>query len=289
MTRKRYAWGGSGGLRGRAARLRRATRNGRKQKMRYLKAVGLAALAALMASAMFASAASAQAGILKSGDTETGTEPADITAVQYDGLPETLNDWNYLISTPGTPISEAVTCDNAVLSATSDGEETDLTVEAEYNECEAEGRAATVTMNDCDYILKQPTTEEGLGAGEYTGKAALTCPEDKKIQIHFYLFGNSTAGTHSFNVCTVEVYPHDEPPHREQELGGHVIYDNTTSPNGKDDITAAVNLNEITVDDNCSGEHHETEGIYKQTLTVEAFDHEGAHNENEQLDLWLEH
>jgi hypothetical protein len=250
--------------------------------MRYLKAVGLAALAALMASAMFASAASAEEpGLLTAGATPETHKAADITATQYGGPAETEEDWNFFTGKPGS--GELVTCDNATMAGTTtSGTVKELTVEADYRECQADGQAATVTMNGCDYILTQPTT---VGE-EYTGKADLTCPENNKIQIHVYLFGNSTSGTHSFNVCTIEVYPHDEGPHREQELGGHVMYKDVPESD-PDDVTATVTLDEITVDDNCSGEHHETEGVYKQTLTVEAFEHDKLHNAENQLDLWL--
>lgn len=271
--------------------------------MRYLKAIGLTALVALAASAIFASAASAQTkGFYAAGPlaAET-TEFKDATLVgEQEGEPG--EPWNFF-KTPGGIVS----CDNATFTGTIEGGTAEeLTVTPHYEECAAAGQPATVNMNGCDYLFTQPTK---LAEKEYTAKVGLTCPQENRVQIGVYLFGNSTSGTHSFKVCTIEVWPtgevtgEGEEAHTFQEFGGesHAILKEesemvevppeevdgeTVDETPADDITIAATVEGITYNDGCNSEEGE-DGTYKNTVTATAFeDGEGEHTEV--YDAWIE-
>lgn len=224
---------------------------------------------------------------------ETGGEPVHVDAT-VDGLQYGEEEaWNFF-----EVGGEKLRCDAVAFAGTLDEGGTgegqgvsgkELTLEPQYEECYAQGSSpSTVDMNGCDYVFAQPTTAEDVEGGQYTAKASLTCPEGEAIVITVYLFGNSTEGTHSFPVCTIEVFANGETKggHDTDQLGGHVVYTPIDGEATEDDLAAKVDVSEIAYKDGCQEEEGE-DAVYKQTATLEAFNDpvEGPHTE--QRDLWI--
>jgi len=267
--------------------------------IRNFKALGLVVLAALATASMLASAAQAQKGVFTAGTTPTTHKPATIVGSQY-GEPGVEN---FFQTEP--PNGAKVTCHEANFKGTdADGTATQLTIQAEYIKCFiVGGQAVTVNMNGCDYLFTQPTK---LKAGEYTGKADLTCPKGKAIEITIYAFGTSTKGDHNTAACRVKVFATGavtgtgENEHVVQELGGHVIY----RPVANTQVTTNVFRDDITVTANISGISWKREalffggcgglgtgegnqGIYQNTVTMRALNDPVTSPHTEHLDAWI--
>lgn len=244
--------------------------------LRNIKALGLLAVAALAMSAMSASGAQAQNGVFTAGETGIGHEGGEIFGEQ-------IGELNKFTTAGGE-----VECEVAQFSgADADGTATELTINANYRDCLANGLPATVTMNGCTYTFNQPATATTPDETKHmTGTVDLVCPEKNNVIIEIYLFGSVT--NHAFKVCTQTVEPF--------ENGGHVIYTSAKNEAGDDVVIVEANVNEIPyVEDNqaCSaGEQtipHTTSGedgaIYESTVEVEGvFDSE---TEEGVTDLWI--
>lgn len=151
---------------------------------RNLKAVGLAVIATLAMSAVVASAAQA-------ANFTAAKYPVSIKGVQINGL--------HNFTAAGTGVS----CEEAAFSSSAAAATPDLTVSAEYNNCEDEifGLNASVTMNGCNYTFTEPTTPVG---GTSTGKVDLVCPVNKVVEVHastctFTVFPENNLGTVTYH------------------------------------------------------------------------------------------
>ena len=282
--------------------------------IRNLKVLGLLAFAALAMSAMFASSASAQEkGTLTTGHTENEKgevehTPATLIGEQYPH-PQTSEEdkhewetWNFFKATPEDPDADAIRCDTATLTGTTDtGTETEIKVQPHYTHCIVKGQPATVNMNGCEYLLTQPETFVGGNPEEYTGKVDLTCPViegvHQEIEIDVFGFGNSTNTSHFFKACTITIGPaegsEEVEGHTVDPLDGHIIYkniegkDTATKELDTDDITALVEVEGITSDSSeCPEGNHHDNGIYTSTVTIEAFEDEPEKHDN-QIDAWI--
>src|SRR4029077_8053904 len=152
----------------------------------------------LAMSAMAVSAAHAEEVPPKKGKFTGGSTGPPVTHVTttLSGVQEGTEAENFFqIEGEAGP---KVACENAGVSyagTLETGEATEVIATPTYNDCKGEGLPATVTMNGCTYRFTQPSTIEPFGTGKYTGKADLTCPENKAIDIKIFLFG-TPQGTH---------------------------------------------------------------------------------------------
>jgi hypothetical protein len=79
----------------------------------------------------------------------------------------------------------------------------ELTITPDYSKCKAKGSGGgelgpvTVTMNGCDFDLKLITNP----ANTFSATSKITCPPEKKIEIHIY-----RDAEHKENLCTFTVF-----------------------------------------------------------------------------------
>jgi hypothetical protein len=208
--------------------------------IRSLKALGLLTVAALAISAMVASAAQAEP-LLTSGKT-----PETHTATKVHGVQEGTITENYFQTESGITKTQ-VSCENEFVKyyGSTTGSDKELTLEPTYGrgtpnlDCGVvikEGEVhklspiVTVTMEGCNFKLKQPTF---IFKDTYTGKVDLECPAGKDPLVHIY-----SSKAHTTTICTITI----EPPAANQGLS-HVIYHNQAGT--PDDITATVEIEGI--------------------------------------------
>jgi len=203
-----------------------------------IKAIGLFTLAATALGAGASSPAGAEV-TLTAGTTEIVKEETTLTGVQYGGttVEEGEKTANYFeLGLPGN--KQKVHCDNEGVSytGTTSGDAKELTIVPEYNNCRTLNAShekalyITVTENECDYALRQPSNE---AEGVYTGKVDLKCPEEQTLEFHVYL-----DEAHAIELCNATVEPF--------EKIGHVAYVN--QPDGDEgaaDVAATVTMEGI--------------------------------------------
>jgi hypothetical protein len=182
-----------------------------------LKILGLALVAVLAFSAIAASAASAQNGKL------TSTGPVTLVATEIAGKVTALTAFGGKVECFGTVITGHkynVTPHTFIPS----GAET-VTLTPDYNTdvCFAEetvgggGHFATITMNECDYVLHLGTTT-GV-TDQYNVTADIVCPEKKSIIVDVYF--SSMPNNENLKVCEITVGP-------QAGLAGATATDTTT-------------------------------------------------------------
>ncbi len=165
--------------------------------IRNLKALGLALVAVFAMSALAASAAQA---VTTDGEftsdgkvtvTGHGTESLTFEAGQkltctghHTVMPENQTPWNFF--NPGAGL-------------------TTLTDQAHYSNCVAQVGAqtlpATVTTNECDFLLHIGETTAPLNTGTYTVTPTVKCKnQGETIEVHVY-----QQASHATSVCTYKV------------------------------------------------------------------------------------
>jgi hypothetical protein len=169
--------------------------------IRNVKVLGLALVAVFALSAVTASAASAQNGKL------TSTGPVTLDALEIFGKLNAFTSFGGIVECPGTVMTGHkynVTPHTFIPS----GAET-VTLSPDYatDECYAEETIgggkhfATITMNECDYVLHLGTTT-GV-TDQYNVTADIVCPEKKSIIVDVYF--SSTPTNEALKVCEITV------------------------------------------------------------------------------------
>jgi hypothetical protein len=221
----------------------------RETKMiRSLKVLGLLAVAALSMSAMFASAAQAQhqLGVYTAGITPETFTSSVIHGEQYGIVND--NFFEFFGVKTECPNSGGTFTGTIPKEGT-----TTLTVTPHYKDCQVPLGPTAFTMNGCDYTFTQPT--RASPAAVWTAKVDLFCPVGSKIEWHWG----------SFPICTIKIYPAGGGTH--QTLGGGVTYATGTKSN-RDDITANINLTEITASkEGLCGAGHTEAGVIRSKIT----------------------
>jgi hypothetical protein len=207
--------------------------------IRSLKVLGLLTVAALAMSAMVASAAQAEV-LLTSGKTSPETHTAtNVHGKQHGTITENYFEAN----------GQKVSCENETVKyyGKTTGSDKELTLEPIFGrgtpnldcgivfkegEVHKLSPVVTVTMNGCDFKLKQPTKIE---TNTYTGNVDLECPKEKDPIIDIF-----TSKAHTTILCQITI----EPPPANQNLS-HIVYHNQTNVGAPDDITATVTIEGI--------------------------------------------
>jgi len=204
-------------------------------------AIKITCLLPLMALALGTGAASPAGAevTLTAGTTGMVKEETTLTGVQYGGTtdPEEIKTTNYFEA--GLPTNkQRIHCanENVSYNGTTAGDVKELTIAPSYGQCRTlnaehkEGLYATVSENECDYALRQPSSE---AEGVYTGKVDLKCPVGQTLDIHLYL-----DAAHTISLCAITIEPF--------EKIGHVAYVN--QPDGDEgtaDVAATVTMEGI--------------------------------------------
>jgi len=144
---------------------------------RNVNAFGLALIVALAMTAVFASGAQAQIKVT------TGSSPAWLTGEPI-GHPNITGNIHTLTLAGG----QVVTCEEIKFTSTVSSGATQVTVVPSYKKCAvkigSEKFPATVTMNDCDYVLHGGVEVSSTTFKE--GEVDLLCPTGISVEIHVY-------------------------------------------------------------------------------------------------------
>jgi len=223
---------------------------------RNLKALGLALVAVFAMTAVLASAAQAQ-----TGKVTVGSSPAWLTgeAIEHPNIGK--------VETLKLAGGQDLSCEHVTATATVKNGDTSITVVSTFDNCDAligsEHHKVTVTMNDCDFLLHDMTTETP-NSTTFTALVDLVCPEGKQVEIHVY----KQAAAETEELCTYKIAPFTN-------KGGNVIHNIAGSPN---DLTITHTVTGIAVTRTgsllCGGANQE--GSFTGSTTIRAYEDFGG-------------
>jgi len=190
---------------------------------RNLKALGAALLAVFATAAVLASGAQGQT--LK---VTVNPSPAWLTA-EVISHPEIGK-----VETLKLAGGQTLSCEETSSVATVKNGDTSITVVPTFKKCTAvigtESHLVTVTMNDCDFLLHDMTTETP-NSTTFTALVDLVCPVGKQVEIHIY----KSATGETEELCTYKIASFTN-------KGGNVIHNVAGEHN---DLTITHTLTEI--------------------------------------------
>jgi len=191
---------------------------------RNLKALGLALVAVFAMTAVLASAAQAQT----LGKVTVSPSPAWLTG-EVIKHPEIGKIERFKLGG-----GQTVVCEEDTVAATVKNGDTSITFVPVFQKCSAtigtEAHLVTVTMNDCDFLLTDFTTEP-VNSTTFSATVSLVCPEGKQVEIHVY----KHAADEIEELCTYKVAPF-------VDKGGNIIHNEPGEPN---DLTITHEVKEI--------------------------------------------
>jgi len=188
---------------------------------RNLKALGLALLAVFAMSAVLASAAQAQLA-----KVTVGSSPAWLTG-EVISHPTIGNFATFTLAG-----GQVLSCEAANFDATVRNGDTEITFVQTFSACKAvigtESHLVTVTMNHCDFLLHDMTTQSP-NSTTFTALIDLVCPAEKQVEIHVY----KAAANETEELCTYKVASF-------QNKGGNVIHNEAGTPHNDLKLTHTV-------------------------------------------------
>jgi len=190
---------------------------------RNLKALGAALLAVFATAAVLASGAQAQ-----TAKVTVSPSPAWLTA-EVINHPEIGKIERFKLAGNQTYV-----CEETSSVATVKNGDTSITLVPIFRKCKAtigtESHLVTFTMNDCDFLLHDMTTETP-NSTTFTALVDLLCPEGKQVEIHVY----KSATGETEELCTYKIAPF-------VNKGGNVIHNVAGEHN---DLTITHTITEI--------------------------------------------
>jgi hypothetical protein len=234
--------------------------------VRNFRNLGALTLAALAMSALVAISAQASVkGMFTAGLTVGQHTESTIHGAPYGGEP---NNFFELEGLKGSCEDKSVTFTGTSLTGT----DKTMTLTPHYKDCTSSKMPVTISMNGCDYLLRQPTK---LDIAEFTGSVGLVCPAGKTVVIQVFLFGTITS--HSVKVCEFTLEPF--------EILNHILYFNEENKaTGKDDLTVRFELEKIPYERQgaCGAKATKNDGKYVSSVTITAKGKDGTPH-----DLWI--